>query len=466
LGSDLAGSGYGAKRSDSVIPEKYGKSLRDGVKLELRDDLEKSRREFSPGRVQRFPGALVETTGPAASLATSGPVAPLAVVEEREDYKNSQLSVVARGEGYDVEFRRGRESSVGTVESRPLRGYITEETVRGLEDVYVGQILKTMRSAPSEPEAQARFLSRFYDILMSFGRILSNALGDDILEGISVLPKGSRLLLRLDEKALGIPWELANQSGGTGILGINYSIGKIVVSDKRALQNTRGPRRNTRVLLIDAASEEAAWGAQALRGFLPILASLERSLHFAGVTVDKVIGRDATKENIVRKLQGDNDIVIFNTHGSFDDRNMQTSLWINQWGEKLSSQDIFELYRGSRYPPPLLWVSYACETATQSSWDKPEGESSLATAFNVLGVPFIGPYWSAWGSRVESHMGSTDLLLKTFFSKLFSKPPWTIGDALMEGKREAIKLEENARFPDWANFTLYGSPGLTITVAK
>jgi hypothetical protein len=460
---DTAGSGYSARKSDSVIPENYGKSLKDSVKQELRDDLERSRREFTPGRVQRFPSTPVTTSRPVSPLATSSAVAPLAMVEEREEYKNSQLSIIARGQGYDVEFRRGRNSSVGTVESRPLRGYISEETVRGLEDVYVGQILKSMRQPPNERDARGRFLEKFYGLLVSFGSILSNALGDEVAAGLAGLPEGSRLLLRLDENALGIPWELANRGNLDSVLGINYSIGKIVVSDQEALKNNRVTRRNTRVLMIAAASEEAAWGDRALRGFLPILANLERSLSAVGVTVDKIMGRDVTRENIVRKLQGDNDVVIFNTHGTFDDMRMQTCLGINQ-NEFLTSRDIYQIYRASQHPPPLLWVSYACETATQTSWGR--SESSLAATFNLLGVPFIGPYWSAWGSKLETQMGSTDILLKTFFSKVFSKPPSTVGDALMAGKRAATEREEDAAYPDWANFTLYGSPGLAITVGK
>jgi hypothetical protein len=442
-------------RPGRSIPEKFGARLREAEKENLRRELEDSLHG-----AEQLGAATVSSPG----LSTTT-VMPLAMPEQREEFKSSQLSIISYGQAYPyvVEYRPGKHSPAEIVEGRPITSGINSETIKGLEDVYIGQVLKTMRQIGSMPPeqvgARGKLLQSFHDTLVSFGKFLTDAIGPDVMNAIFNSPQGSRLQLRLDESALGIPWELANLGNESSILGLHYSIGKTVVSNKPTAENRRGPRKETKVLMIAAAAEPTSRGLPVLKGFVPVLERLEKSLLKQGVAIRKIIGREATSANVQRALSDDNDIVIFNTHGGFGDEEPTTTLATADGA--LFSQDIQDIYLRSKYPPPLLWVSYACETGTQRSWDKTT--ESLPATLNRLNVPFVGPYWPAWGGAEESSqpLVSSDMLLSAFFEKIFASPPSTLGDALMYGKRKLFNNEQRT-FPDWANFTLYGSPSLAI----
>ena len=437
------------------IPEKFGARLREGARAELRRELEDSLHDAAQPS---------SSAGSSVGFSTTT-VMPLAMPEQREDFKSSQLSIISYGQAYPyvVEYRPGKHSPAEIVEGRPITAGIKSETIKELENVYIEKVLKTMRKIggipPEQGGARMRLLENFHDTLVSFGKFLTDAIGGDVMNAIFNSPQGSRLQMRLDESALGIPWELANLGEENSILGLQYSIGKTVVSNKPTAENRRGPRKETRVLMIAAAAEPTSRGLPVLKGFVPVLERLEKSLLKKGVAIRKIVGREATLANVQRALSEDNDIVIFNTHGGFGDEEQTTTLAAADG--TLYSQDIQNLYLSSSYPPPLLWVSYACETGTQRSWDKTT--DSLPATLNRLNVPFVGPYWPAWGGSEESSqpLVSSDILLSEFFDKVFGSPPSTLGDALMHGKRVLFDNEQRA-FPDWANFTLYGSPSLTI----
>ncbi len=437
------------RSSIQTTAENLSRRVGTHVRAELRQELE---REFGKPTSEK---ALAE---PAVQYK--------AVSLDLEEYSTSELSIVRRNGDYEVEFRSGRKAATDVVQTQPLKASIKASTIRQLEKAYFDFHQENDKDRND---------------LLAYGRLLTESFPDQILREIfELLSPGSRLLLRIDESALGIPWELLGREDR--MVATRYSTGKIVVSNEQAHTNIRGrvgSREKTRILVADFAyhQDPETQRVQGFGGLSSVIDDLVDELQYKetvqieriGVPRIGISGRSVrSKDELLRELaNGDYDVVIFSAHGIYyaEQGVRLTSYQIITDQDGLgfvTAPEIDSAYQNSRLPPPLLWVSSSCQTASQQGWNRDLARLpvrlSLAATLNLHNVPFVGPYWDTVGGLSDRRGG--DIVLETFFRRIFSSPPSPLGDALLAGKREVLKSGL-----DWANYTLYGSPSLRIVAS-
>jgi CHAT domain-containing protein len=160
-------------------------------------------------------------------------------------------------------------------------------------------------------------------------------------------------------------------------------------------------------------------------------------------------GRDATYDNVFKALrQGRYQIVHFNGHAIFDEKNQHASALV------LNDRNMTtgEVQRYLAKSPPILCFINACETAkigVSRGWKDRYDIFGLARAFLETGAYLLGSRWKVSDKAAAG-------FAKKFYTSLL-KEGKPLGKAILEARkacREESPLDELA----WANYTLYGDP--------
>ncbi|MEM3765807.1 MAG: CHAT domain-containing protein [Candidatus Bathyarchaeia archaeon] len=357
-----------------------------------------------------------------------------------------------------IEFERGK--TVDVVRPKPVFGETPfpsedrkdiEENIRELL-----QLIATSKRVQDGMEILQ--MGNLSTVIDKVGLLMYNLFPMVIREQINKMSPGSLITLVLDNKVVGLPWELAYD--GTDHLGIKFGTGRIIYNGSGPLRRRKSMQR-TRVLLI--SNPDGSLPHTDSKVALPLKEKMQR---FGAVVDHFSEARDrrspfyTSKGNILAALEtGLYDIVHFIGHGGYSSLHPEESSFKVADGY-LSAVDIskaFDHAIDSGKDLPFLFYAHSCEAGAQRSWDMKDFGSQvlgLSTAFLTHNVAYVGALWSA------SVLGA-DILALTFYDELLDRKQ-PLGLALRNAKI-AVKNLHNPTC-DWANFILYGDPSLTIRI--
>jgi CHAT domain-containing protein len=303
-------------------------------------------------------------------------------------------------------------------------------------------------------------IGKLEDIIKKVGDLMYKWFPTRIKQQLSKMPPRSLLTLALEDKVVGLPWEIAYD--GTDFLGMKFAVGRIIYSDGRLLQQ-RKSRPETRILLVSNPDGS-------LPSDVKVAMLLKEKMQKAGAIVDhfSIDAEDhffTSKENILKALEsGLYDIIHFMGHSYYNPEYPESSSFLVADGH-ISAVDItraLDKTIESGREPPFLFYAHSCEAGAQKSWDSKSYESQilgLSTAFLLHNVAYIGAIWAAKFKKEE--IWGADKLALAFYDELLDRKQ-PLGLALRNAKL-SLK-EEGDPSCEWANFVLYGDPSLIIKI--
>jgi len=256
--------------------------------------------------------------------------------------------------------------------------------------------------------------------------------------------------LVIDEKFLGIYWELMNdgkefyclKSIGRKIDSKKFFLPDMDISTKKSINFLviGNPRDKDPDYSLPAASKEVEKIVKLLK-------------QFKNVKVTLLHGKSATKSNVLKELRkGIYNFIHFAGHASFNIETIEESSLLLA-DDLLYAKEIMEILRDS---PPILAFINACES---SKTIIPDGEISfesniygLASAFFSVGTFYIGALWPI-------HDDSAIEIAREFYKRLLNGQ--SIGSALQSAK---LYVREKYGYTEisWLTYILYGDPTLTL----
>jgi predicted RNA-binding Zn-ribbon protein involved in translation (DUF1610 family) len=359
-----------------------------------------------------------------------------------------------------MELERGRicdvikpKPVIGTIEFPFEKRLRIEESIRRLLQVIA-------REHWAEIGMEILHMGKLQDIINKVGELMYGLFPTCIKQQLAEMPSGSLLTLALEDKVVGLPWELACDDAD--FLATKFGIGRVIYSDGRLFQR-RKSRPETRILLVSNPDGS-------LFSDVKVATLLKEKMQKVGVFVDhftsEAEGRFYTsKDNLLAALKsGLYDVVHFIGHGGYNPRHPEKSSFAVADGY-IFAEDISQALDetiSSGKDPPFLFFAHSCEAGAQRSWDLKSYESQvlgLSTAFLLHNVAYIGAIWAA-EFREEEIWGSDRLALAFYDELLDRKQP--LGLALRNAKL-SLKKEGDSSY-EWANFVLYGDPSLIIKI--
>lgn len=164
-----------------------------------------------------------------------------------------------------------------------------------------------------------------------------------------------------------------------------------------------------------------------------------------GVTLNTLIGREATYNEVYKALRGQTfQIIHFNGHATFNEA-MPRSSGLVLFDRDMPTGSIASFF--GRNPPLLCFVN-ACETAKAAAWKNRHDIFGLASAFLNTGAYLLGSRWKI-GDRAAAEFA------KSFYTSLITNHK-SIG-AAVKNARIATKVAAPDDFA-WASYILYGDP--------
>jgi hypothetical protein len=142
------------------------------------------------------------------------------------------------------------------------------------------------------------------------------------------------------------------------------------------------------------------------------------------------------------------DVIHYAGHGAFD-RNAKRAGWVFDRECFLSAQEIFRV----RQVPRLVFAN-ACFSAVTVNHGEQSGQLvGLAQAFFARGIPnYIGTGWEV--DDAGARECARCFYLKVLGLPVPKSPPATIGDALLEARRAALKFKNGST---WGAYQHYGA---------
>jgi pimeloyl-ACP methyl ester carboxylesterase len=264
------------------------------------------------------------------------------------------------------------------------------------------------------------------------------------LESVSRRP----LVIVHDRESSRVPWEILGVGDVHPALG--HGLSRRYASEGISVARWREDRRpgdKPRVLLVVDPTLDLPGAAR--EG-----AALRKILDAAGVRVDGLTGREATRARLLRVIgAGGHDVLHFAGHAFFDAADPGKSGLVCAGGDVLRGGD----FDGVADLPPLVFCN-ACEAArvrrpTLGTARRLLGfrrSSSVAEAFLDGGVAnFIGTHWPVGDDAALAF--ST-----VFYERLLDGQP--LGNAMLAARRRVFELGSI----DWADYVHYGNPAFRL----
>lgn len=361
-----------------------------------------------------------------------------------------------------MEFERYKITDV--VRPKPILGEIElpskgrmviEESIRELLQLIA-------RSIWAQVGMETLQMGNLSTVIDKVGQLMYRLFPPPIKEQLQKMPSGSLIALVLDNKVVGLPWELAYD--GTDHLGTRFGTGRIIYYGSGSLKRRKNIPK-TRVLLI--SNPDGSLPHTDSEVALPLKEKMQRFGavvdHFSSKAEDQRLY--TSKDNILAALEsGLYDVVHFVGHGGYSSVHPEESSFRVADGY-LSAVDIskaFDQTIESGRDLPFLFYAHSCEAGAQRSWDMKTFESQvlgLSTAFLTHNVAYVGALWSASGDKQA--LAGADRLALAFYDELLDRKQ-PLGLAL----RNAKVIVKNSPSPtcDWANFILYGDPKILIKI--
>jgi hypothetical protein len=151
----------------------------------------------------------------------------------------------------------------------------------------------------------------------------------------------------------------------------------------------------------------------------------------------------------------DYDIVHYAGHAFYDSKNPAESGWVLSDGT-LKAGEIAAM--GGFQPMPALLFCNACQSGRTEPWKNHDEIFGLANAFLLAGVQhYIGTFW---GVADEAGLG-----FAKYFYQCLAKGE-AVGPALRTARRALASDADGAQNLTWANYMLYGEPGISFGAEK
>ncbi|MBS0197615.1 MAG: CHAT domain-containing protein [Planctomycetes bacterium] len=278
------------------------------------------------------------------------------------------------------------------------------------------------------------------------------------------------LVFVIDPESARVPWETLRLSNATPALvaGMSRSLEADGLSVAKYL-SPRAPNERLQVLLIANPTGDLA-GAEA-EG-----TKVKSLLENAGYRVDMLRGPEATKEAILDRLTNERyDLMHYAGHAFFDPDNRAAAGILAAEHRVITGPNLAKLAA-----LPAVVVVNACESGRirggvsirpqavgheraqkerpdASLW-RAEAQTSVAEALLRGGVAvMIGTYWPVMDSSALEFARS----LYTSLSR-----GGTVGESLLLARQSIKALNATEDRKDWADYMMYGDPGLRLTQAR
>jgi hypothetical protein len=290
--------------------------------------------------------------------------------------------------------------------------------------------------------------------------VLSDVVGTDLA--------GDSLFVEIDtdEVLLPVPWEL--MCSREGFICLRHAMGRYVnlrvQSDRTRTPDLQG---DMKVLILCVPQPQPSVGDyERLREAESEYETLTTLLLDRGVDCVPLRADEATKENVIRVLRGNQPFTIihFTGHGHIDVEDPRRSGLV-LFNGILTTGVISQFVRHS----PVLAFINGCETARTQEGpvskepDQPK-ELPLSHLTRVFGIarPFLDQGSYVLGTRWRVGDSSAARFARSFYEALLDGD--AIGKAIMKG-RNTIYAPESSDL-SWASYVFYGDPRLVFQLSK
>jgi pimeloyl-ACP methyl ester carboxylesterase len=292
-----------------------------------------------------------------------------------------------------------------------------------------------------------------FDRLRDFGRDLGALVLPENVRSILERYAAHPLVVVHDAGASRIPWETLQFGDHAPAIGAGlshrYESENLAIA-KWLEERQQGPTLD--VLLVVNPTEDLPGAAKEGERVRELFANLGPA-----VKIRQLTGREARKHEVLRCLaSGEFDVVHYAGHAFFDPLDRSRSGILCFGNEVLSGVDL----AGHGSLPSLVFFN-ACEAARVRKAKAPAKDElsiaarvqrtvSFAEAFLRGGIAnYLGTYWPVGDDAALA-------FARAFYTRLLGGG--SLGDALMEGRREVHRIES----VDWADYILYGDPAFLL----
>lgn len=261
--------------------------------------------------------------------------------------------------------------------------------------------------------------------------------------------KANQIVLRLDDKAIQVPWELLWD--GKDFLCLRFRCGRMVSTVKMVLeQPPRTVGEDTRFLILSnpkgdlkASTEECLILKDQVASFPRVQVRVRNARISVGQTTQDI--RNA-------------DIVHYSGHAQYDPSNPAGSGWLLHDG--VFGASIVQQLQGGHSALPILVFANACRSATFDANDTHSATNrvfSLANAFLLAGVQ---NYVGTFAEVLDAHAAEFAL---TFYKQALRRQ--SLGEALRLAREHIIKQYGESCLI-WATYLMYGHPNRSLFALK
>jgi len=257
------------------------------------------------------------------------------------------------------------------------------------------------------------------------------------------------LILSLDERLIGIPWELLFD--GEDFLCLKFNLGRNIRTQAFAIppQYRSIPAKPRMLILANPTGDLKSAYQEGLYIKNRLTKRGKISVDFKAQDIDS---------NYVRKNLRDYDIIHFAGHCEYSNRNPEDSGWVLSDGW-VSAKDFLTL--GENANLPSIIFANACQSArTTNSLLDSQAQSNiygLAQAFLFAGVRhYLGSFW-----RVEDNFSNE--FAEEFYNRVANAQ--SIGEALRSARLRLLRQHGISAIA-WAGYVLYGDPSFVLLPLK
>jgi CHAT domain-containing protein len=257
------------------------------------------------------------------------------------------------------------------------------------------------------------------------------------------------LFLRLYDKLVHIPWELAFD--GQHFLCSKFRIGRQVIADPRLISSSTAPLRDSarlKMLIIADPTESLPAAAEEADQLCDLLDACRN------LDVSVMGGKQLRKIDLLQALN-EYDLVHYAGHATFDPVQPGRSGWVLDEAV-LTAAELRQVKR-----PPLLVFSNACQAGATTPWQPEpvyeEQAFGIGSAFVLAGTQnYIGTF-------CVIHDAHSAAFAADFYRHLLQDQE-SLGEALSAARHRAYETDGND--PLWASYMHYGDPTFRLPVAR
>ena len=345
-------------------------------------------------------------------------------------------------------------------EELPITPDDLDESVHKLRKLVGSVGFNPGRGAMAASQAPEVVTQLAYEGELLLELVLSNVVKTDLA--------GDSLFVEIgtNEVLLPVPWEL--MCSREGFICLRHAMGRYVnLPVESDLTRTLDLQGDMKVLILCVPKPQPSVGDyERLREAESEYETLTGLLVDRGVECVPLQADEATKENVIRVLRGDQPFTIihFTGHGHIDVEDPRRSGLVLFNGILTTGV----ISRFVQHAPVLAFIN-GCETArTQESTvsgepDQPI-ELPLSHLTRVFGIarPFLDQGSYVLGTRWRVGDGSAARFARSFYGALLDGD--AIGKAIMKGRNEIYAPESSDL--SWASYVFYGDPRLVFQLSR